>query len=162
MFDSLWPHGLVHQATPWNSPGKNTGVGSHSLSPGDLSDSGIELGSLVLQADSLPSEPPRKRSAQFSSVQLLSRVRLFVTPWIAARQASQSITNSQSLLKHTSIESVMPSKHLILCCPFLLLHPIPPRIRVFSNELFAWGDQSIEVSASASVLPMNTPDWSPT
>ena len=69
----------------------------------------------------------------FSSVQLLSRVRLFATPWIAARQASLSITNSQSSLRLTSIESVMPSSHLILCRP-LLLPPIPPSIRVFSNE----------------------------
>ena len=67
------------------------------------------------------------------SVQSLSRVRLFATPWIAARQASLSITNSQSSPKLTSIESVMPSSHLILCCP-LLLPPIPPSIRVFSNE----------------------------
>ena len=71
---------------------------------------------------------------QFSSVQLLSRVRLFVTPWIAACQASLSITNSWSPLKLTSIESVMPSSHLILCRPLLLLPPIPPSIRVFSNE----------------------------
>ena len=68
-----------------------------------------------------------------SSVQSLSRVRLFATPWIAARQASLSITNSQSLLKLMSIESVMPSSHLILCPP-RLLPPIPPSIRVFSNE----------------------------
>ena len=71
---------------------------------------------------------------QFSSVQLLSRVWLFATPWIAARQASLSITNTQSSLKLTSIESVMPSSHLILCHP-LLIHPsIFPSIRVFSNE----------------------------
>ena len=69
-----------------------------------------------------------------SSVQLLSRVWLFVTPWIAARQASLSITNSQSSLKLTSIESVMSSSHLILCRPLLLLPPIPPSIKVFSNE----------------------------
>ena len=68
---------------------------------------------------------------QFSSVQLLSRVRLFATPWTAARQASLSKTNSQSSLKLTS---VMPSSHLILCRPLLLLPPIPPSIRVFSNE----------------------------
>ena len=72
--------------------------------------------------------------AQFSSVQLLSRVRLFATPWIAAHQASLSIINSQSSLKVTSIESVMSSSHLILCRPLLLLPPIPPSIRVFSNE----------------------------
>ena len=72
---------------------------------------------------------------QFSSVvQSFSRVRLFVTPWIAARQASLSIANSQSSLKLVSIESVMPSNHLILCRPLLLLPSIFPSIRVFSNE----------------------------
>ena len=69
-----------------------------------------------------------------SSVQLLSRVQLFATPWIAARQASLSITNSRSSLKPMSIESVMPSSHLILCRALLLLPPIPRSIRVFSNE----------------------------
>ena len=69
-----------------------------------------------------------------SSVQLLSHVRLFTTPWIAACQASLSITNSQSSLRLTSIELVMPSSHPILCYPLLLLPPIPPNIRVFSNE----------------------------
>ena len=73
-------------------------------------------------------------SIQFSSVQSLSRVRLFANPWIAARQASLSITISQSLLRLTSNESMMPSSHLILSCPLLLLPPIPPSIRVFSNE----------------------------
>ena len=67
-------------------------------------------------------------------VQWLSHVRLFVTPWIATRQASLSITNSQSSLKLVSIESVMPSNHLILCRPLLLLPPIPSSIRIFSNE----------------------------
>ena len=71
---------------------------------------------------------------QFTSVQSLSRVQLFVTPWTAAHQASMSITNSQSLRKLMSIESVMPSNHLILCCPLLLLPSIFPSIRVFSNE----------------------------
>ena len=71
---------------------------------------------------------------QFSSVQSLSQVRLFATPWITAHQASLSITNSQSSLKLMSILSVMPSSHLILCCPLLLLPPIPPSIRGFSNE----------------------------
>ena len=69
-----------------------------------------------------------------NSVQSLSHVRLFATPWIAARQASLSITNSWSSLRLTSIESVMPSSHLILCCPLLLLPSIPPSIRVFYNE----------------------------
>ena len=68
------------------------------------------------------------------SDQSLSRVRLFATPWIAARQASLSITNSRSSPRLTSIESVMPSRHLILCRPLLLLPSIPPSIRVFSNE----------------------------
>ena len=71
---------------------------------------------------------------QFSSVQSLSHVRLFVTPWITAYQASLSITNFLSSVKLTSIESVMPSSHLILCRPLLLLAPIPPSIRIFSNE----------------------------
>ena len=71
---------------------------------------------------------------QYSSVQSLSRVWLFATPWTATRQASLSITNSQSLLKLMSIESMMPSNHLILCCPLLVLPPIPPSIRVFLNE----------------------------
>ena len=71
---------------------------------------------------------------QIRSDQSLSRVWLFATPWIAARQASQAITNSQSSLRLTSIESVMPSSHLILCRPLLLLPPISPSIRVFSNE----------------------------
>ena len=71
---------------------------------------------------------------EFSSVQSLIRVRLFVTPWIAARQASMSITNSQRSLRLTSIEPAMPSRHLMLCRPLLLLPPIPPSIKVFSNE----------------------------
>ena len=73
-------------------------------------------------------------SVQFSSLQSLSGVWLFATPWTAARQASLSITNSQSPPKLMSIESVMPSSHLILCRPLLLPPPIPPSIRVFSNE----------------------------
>ena len=70
----------------------------------------------------------------FSSVQSLNHVQLFATPWTAAHEASLSITNSWSLLKLMSTESVMPSNHLILCCPFLLLPSIFPSIRVFSNE----------------------------
>ena len=73
-------------------------------------------------------------SKNFSSVQSLSRVRLFATPWIAVCQASLSITNSRSSFRFTAIESVMPSSHLILGCPLLLLPPIPPSIRVYSNE----------------------------
>ena len=98
----------------------------------------------------------------FSSVQSLSHVRLFATPWIATRQASLSITNSRSSLKLMSIEPVMPSSYLILCLPLLLLPPIPPSIRVFPiSQLFTWGGQSTRVSALASFLPKNTHDWSP-
>ena len=75
-----------------------------------------------------------KENIQFSSVQSLSRVRLFVTPWIAARQASLSITSSRSLPKPMSIKLVTPSSHFILCRPLLLLPPVLPSIRVFSNE----------------------------
>ena len=94
-----------------------------------------------------------------SSVQSLSRVRLFVTPWIAARQASLSITNSWSSLRLTSIESVMPSSHLILCHPLLLLPPIPPSIRVFSNEstlLMRWRKYW---SFSFSIIPSKKHPW---
>ena len=90
------------------------------------------------------------------SVQSFSRVWLFPTPWTAAHPASQSITSSWSLLKLMSIESVMPSNHLILCHSLLLPPSIFPSIRVFSNES---GGQSIGVSASTSVLPMNIQDW---
>ena len=101
-------------------------------------------------------------SVQSSSVQLLSRVWLFATLWISARQASLSITNSWSSHKSTSIKSVMPSSHLILYRPLLLLPPIPPSIGSFPViQLFTWGGQSTGVSASTSVLPMNTHDWSP-
>ena len=94
-----------------------------------------------------------------SSVQSFSRVRLFETPWISAHQASLSITNSRSSFRLTSIESVMPSSHLILCRPLLLLPPIPPSFPM--SQLFAWGGQSTGVSALASVLPRNTQDWLP-
>ena len=89
----------------------------------------------------------------FGSVQSLSRVRLFATPWIAAHQASLSITNSWSSLRLTSIESVMPSSHLLLCRPLLLLPPIPPSIRVFSSEsalLMRWPEYW---SFSFSIIP---------
>ena len=100
--------------------------------------------------------------AQFSSVQSLSHVRLFATPWIAARQASLSITNSQSSLKLMSIESVMPSSHLILCCPLLILPPIPPSIRVFSNVSTLCMRWPKYWSFSFSISPSNEPqDWSP-
>ena len=86
----------------------------------------------------------KEKRLQFSSFQSLSRVRLFATPWTAAHQASLSFTISRSLLKLMSIKSVMPSSHLTLCGSLLLLPPVPPRIRVFSNE---------------STLPMRWPNY---
>ena len=104
-----------------------------------------------------------RRDTCISSVQLLSSVRLFATAWIAARQASLSITNSRSSLKLMSIESVMPSIHLILCHPLLLLPPILPRIRIFSNEstlCMRW-PKYWSFSTLALFLPKNTQGWSP-
>ena len=97
----------------------------------------------------------------FSSVQLLSCVWLFATPWIAACQASLSITNSWSSLKLTSIKSVMPSSHFIFCHPLSFCpHSFPASESFPMSQLFAWGGQSIGVSPLASVLPKNTQDWS--
>ena len=90
-----------------------------------------------------------------SSVQLLSHVWLFVTPWTAARQASLSITNSRSLLKLTSIKSAMPSNHLILCCTLLLLPSIFPSIKVFSNETFLRTRWPKYWSFSLNISPSN-------
>ena len=90
--------------------------------------------SYALSKENKNTHQQRHMYVMYSSVQSLSRVQLFVTPWIAAHQASLSITNSRSSLKLMSIKSVMPSSHLILCRPLLLLPPIPPSIRVFSNE----------------------------
>ena len=96
----------------------------------------------------------------FSSVQSLSHVWPFATPWTAAHQASLSITNSQSLLRLTSIVSVMPSSHLILCHPLLLLPSIFPSSGSFPmSQFFASGGQGIGVTASASVLPKNIQNW---
>ena len=97
-----------------------------------------------------------------SSIQLLSREWLFATPWTAVHQASRSITNSWSLLKLMSIESMMPSNRLILCCPLLLPPSIFSSIRVFSDEsvlCIRWPSNG--VSPSASVLQMNIQDWFP-
>ena len=125
MFDSLWPHGLY---SPWNSPGQNTGVSCLFLPKGIFPTQGLNAGLrhcrwILYQL-----------KHQFSSVQSLSRVQLSATPWIRAHQASLSITNSQSPPKPMSIESGMPSNHLILCRPLLLLPSIFPSIGVFSNE----------------------------
>ena len=103
-----------------------------------------------------------KKARETYSAQSLSRVRLFVTPWTTARQASKSITNSQRPPRPMSIESVMPSNHLILCHPLLLLPSIFPSIRSFQmSQFFTSGGHSIGVSTSASVLPMNIQDWFP-
>ena len=91
----------------------------------------------------------------FSSVQSLSRVRLFTTPWTEAHQASLSITNSRSLFKLMSIESVMPSNHLLLCHPLLLLPLIFPSIRVFSNESVLHIRWPKDWSFSFSISPSN-------
>ena len=101
------------------------------------------------------------QSTNFSD-QSLSRVWLFATPWIAAHQASLSLTNSWSSLRLTSIESVMPSSHLILCHPLLLLPPSLPTSESFPvSQLFTWGGQSTGVSALASFLPQKSQGWSP-
>ena len=100
-------------------------------------------------------KPKLMASAPISSVQSLSRVRLFVTPWIAARQASLSITNSWSSPKPMSIESVMPSNHLILRCPLLLLPSVFPSIRIFSNESVLWVKWPLYWSFNFSISPSN-------
>ena len=104
----------------------------------------------------------KESSVQFGSVQSLSGVQFFEIPWIIALQASLSITNSRTSSKLVCIESVMPSSHLIVCHPLLLLPSIISSIRIFpKSQHFAWAGQSIGVSAWALVLPMNTQDWSP-
>ena len=128
VFDSLrsyWLYVAARLLRPWDFPAKNTGLCCHFLLQGIFRTQGWN--SRLLHCG-------QALDGQFSSVQSLSCVRLFATPWIAARQASLSTTNSRSSLKLTSIESVMPSSHLILCRPLLLLPPISPSIRVFSNE----------------------------
>ena len=101
-------------------------------------------------------------SVQFSSVQSLSHVWLFVTPWTVTCQASLSIINSQSLLKFMFIESVMPSNHLILCCPLSsCLQSFTTSGSFQMSQFFASGGHTIGISASTSVLPINTQDWSP-
>ena len=111
---------------------------------------------LVHRTDKMTSE------VTFSSVQFSHSVMSdSETPWTAAHQASLSITNSQSLPKLMSMESVMPSNHLILCRPLLLPPSIFPSIRVISNEFFPSGGQSTGVSDSTPVVPVNIQDWSP-
>ena len=99
---------------------------------------------------------------RFRSVQSLSHIWLFVIPWIAACQASLTITDSRSSLRHMSIESVMPSSHFIICRPLLLLPPTIPGSESFPmSQLFAWGGQSTGASALASFLPNKFQGWSP-
>ena len=136
-------------------------MGSHSLSSRDLPNSGIESRSPALKADSLPTEGLGKPYHSLSSVQSLSRVQLFATPWTAARQASLSITNSEFTQTHVHwvSDAIQPSHPLSSPSPSASIFP---RIRVFWNEsFFALGGQSIGVSASTSVLPMNIQDRFP-
>ena len=159
MSDILWSRGLypARLLSPWNSPGKNTGVGCHSLLQGIFqtqeSNPGLHCRQILywLSQQGSPTDIAKFPSIEtvqtwiFPSnirkwvlpsfvVQSLSCVWLFETPWTAARQTSPSFTTSWSLLKLMSIESVMPSKHLNLCRPLLLLPSIFPSIRVSSNE----------------------------
>ena len=124
-------------------------------------DSGLRLYSIAVRINQLQLYGNRwllqADYCMFSSVQSFSHVRLFVTPWTAAHQASLSIANSQIWLKLMSITLVMPSNHLILSCPLLLLFSVFLSIRVFSNESVL----HIRWPASASVLPMNIQDWFP-
>ena len=130
---------------PWASPGKNTGVGCHFL----LQCMKVESESEDAQSCPTVSDP-RDRSLPGSSVHGIFQARVLECVPLP------SPTNSQSLLKLISIMSVIPSNHLILCHPLLLLPSTFPSIRVFSNKFLASGGQSIGVSASTSVLPMNT------
>ena len=117
-----------------NSSGKNTDVGCHALLQGIFPTQGLNPGLLHCRWIIYHLSHREAQNWRFSSVQSHSCVWLFATPWIAARQASLSITNSQSPPKPLPIESVMPSSHLILCRPLLLLPSIFPSIRIFSNE----------------------------
>ena len=129
---SSWPH---NPGVACSGPGVQKGPRKGPTWPAEVESAVKDATAAAVRL----SFPPKlhdgsQASLQFSSVQLLSCVWLFATPWTAARQASLSITNSRSLLKLMSIESVMPSNQLILCFPLLLLPSIFPSIRVFSNE----------------------------
>ena len=120
----------MHESEKWEW---SRSVVSDSRGPMDCSLPGSSVHG-IFQAKYWSGVPSSSPKHYFSSLQWLSCVWFFATPWIAARQASLSITNSRSSLRLRSIEPVMPSSHLILCRPLLLLPPIPPSIRVFSNE----------------------------
>ena len=126
------PHRLQHTRLPWPSPTPRTCSNSCPSSRWCHPTISSCLPLLFLPS-MFPTSGSFLMSQFFPSVQF-SSVRLFATPWIPAHQASLSITNSQSSLRLTSIESVMPSSHLILCRPLLLLPPVPPSIRVFSSD----------------------------
>ena len=145
----LWPHGLQHAISKLRLRISETCKAQTAIS----SRSRIWIST---------------ESPQFTSVQSFSHVQLFATPWTATCQAFLSITNSHSLLKVMSIESVMPSNHLILCCPLLLLPSIFPRIRVFSNESVLhikwWKYWSFSFSISPSneysgLIPLGWTGW---
>ena len=135
-FDCFWnPKKLFFKQIFWLLIGINS-IGIHKLlrSGWTFVEVARIVGILIFRIIVHQQVGKTKYEIQYSSVQSLSHVQLFATPWIAARQASLSITNAQSSLRLTSIELVMSSSHLILCRPLLLLPPIPLSIRVFSNE----------------------------
>ena len=129
--DSLWPTRLL---CSWEFYSKNTGVGCHALLQRIFPTQALNPGLLHCRWIFYRLSHQGSPVSHISLVQSLSRVQLLVTPWTAAHQASQSITSSRSIPKPMSTESVMPSNHLILCHPLLLLPSILPSIRVFSNE----------------------------
>ena len=155
--DCCLPGSSVHRILQ----AKNTGMGCHFLLQGTRARDGTQVfstGGWILY------HWATKETLQsiLSSIQLLSHVWLFVTPWTAAHQASLSTTNSQSLLKLMSIESVMPSNRLIFCCPFSsCLQSFPSSGSFPMSQFFTSGDQSIGALPLASVLPMNIQDWFP-
>ena len=128
---TLWCHGLqlTRLFSSWNFPGKNTGVGGHFLPPRDQTH--VSCISCTGRQILYHCTTREAQFLQFSSVQLLSHVRLFVSPWTAAHHASRSITNSRSLLKLNPIEWVMPSNHLILCRPLLFSTQLCESLCVF-------------------------------
>ena len=151
-------HGLqpTRLLCQWDFPGKNAGVGYRAIHQGIFPTQGWNPCSCIAGRFFTTGPPGNPEQNHEFSRSVMSDC---ATPWTAALQASLSITNSQSLLKLMYIESVMPSNHLILCCPLLFLPSIFPSIRVFSNESvlhIRW--PNIGVSASASVLPMNIHD----
>ena len=148
----LRPHGLLptRPLCPWDFPGRNTGVGCHALLQGIFP-------TQELAGNFLTTSATCEAWSLHCCLLFSRRVRLFATPWTVAHYAFLSFTISWSLLKLTSIESVMPSNHLILCSPLLLLPSIFSASGSFPMiQLFTSGGQSIGASTSASALPMNS------